>query len=186
RRRTLIRASRAVRAALAAIAPALGLGTRSRRSYPSPDPGLTTQAAEQTDSRLFQDLDLGIVLVDAELIERGLLGFVDGLARRLDPFHRLLPLLLLASSGRPCLWWRRPASAGGSGRGWLVGAVTLGFGALRLAALRGAVGPGPLLAELRGGIAEQGPPTLRLGTGLSSFLGLSGLGFQQLLGLGRV
>jgi hypothetical protein len=57
---------------------------------------LGAQAAEKAFLRVLHDLDLGILLVDAQLIEGHLGGLLDRAGGRDDPFHDLLPLLLLA------------------------------------------------------------------------------------------
>src|SRR4029078_1046995 len=55
-------------------------------------------------------LELSVALIDSELIEGGLLGILDRSTGRLDPFHGLLPPLLLARGRRPAPRWCRPAS----------------------------------------------------------------------------
>jgi hypothetical protein len=67
---------------------ALRLRSRLCRADAGADPCFTTDATEQTRSRFLHDLELGIALVDAELVERVILGFCDRAPGRLDPFHR--------------------------------------------------------------------------------------------------
>src|SRR2546421_605457 len=76
------------RPAAAAPVAAFGLRARPRRAHAGPNPGLAPQPPEQAHLRLFDDLELSVVLVDAQLVEGGLFRLVDGLPRRFDPFHR--------------------------------------------------------------------------------------------------
>jgi len=61
---------------------------------PGPNPGLPSDPAEQPGAWLFDDLELGFLLVDAELVEGGVLGFLHRACCCFNPLHVLLPLLL--------------------------------------------------------------------------------------------
>jgi hypothetical protein len=50
--------------------------------------GLAARPAEEASSGLLEHLELGVLLIDAELVERGVLGVFDRLAGRLDPLHQ--------------------------------------------------------------------------------------------------
>src|SRR5207302_7842671 len=50
--------------------------------------GLGPQASEQPGARLLEDLELGVGLVDPELVEGRVLGLLDGAPRHLHPLHR--------------------------------------------------------------------------------------------------
>src|SRR5581483_6954110 len=77
----------AVGPALAAVTPIV-LRPGNAGAHACPHPCLAPLAAEQPDFRLLEDLELGVVFIDPELIERGVLGLLDRPARRDDPFHR--------------------------------------------------------------------------------------------------
>jgi hypothetical protein len=75
----------------------IDLGSWSRRSYARPHLRLGTQPSEQPLLRLLDDVDLGVLFVDTQLVECRLDGFGHGPTTGHDPFHSvLLPLLLLA------------------------------------------------------------------------------------------
>jgi hypothetical protein len=82
----------AVPAAPGAIAPAtpvtpFSLGSGAHRTNPGPDAGLDSQPAEQALLRLLQDLVLGLLFVNTQLVEGGIQRLGDGPTCRLDPFH---------------------------------------------------------------------------------------------------
>ncbi len=72
---------------------ALDFRSRRSRNYPGANPGLGAQSAEKATLRLLHDLELRIGLMDTELIEGGVLGFLDGLGRHFYPFHLLAVLV---------------------------------------------------------------------------------------------
>src|SRR5690606_34644619 len=77
-------------AATTARAPAVAavdLGTRTDRAHPRPDPRLATHATEEPRPGLLEDLELGVGLVDVQLVEGQLLGGLDGLRAGLYPLH---------------------------------------------------------------------------------------------------
>src|SRR4029453_6190173 len=89
---------------------------------------LRPQAPEEALLRLLDDLHLGVLLIDPQLVEGRFLGLLDSSSGRLDPFHcDLLPLLLLTGPGVRLGCRRRPAGCGllvlrpgpGAGRGAL-------------------------------------------------------------------
>src|SRR5690606_17854209 len=96
-------------------AAAVDLRAGRRRPHPGPDPGLAPEAAEQARSGLFEDLDLGVLLVDAELIERDVPGLLDGPGGDLDPLHgaHFRFLRLRAAAGRLPGGVTRPLAFGG-------------------------------------------------------------------------
>jgi hypothetical protein len=55
--------------------------------HPGADPGLRPQPPEQPGTGLGDDLELGLALVDAQLIEGCVLGLFDSPTGYLDPFH---------------------------------------------------------------------------------------------------
>ena len=73
---------------------ALDLGARPGGADAGPHTGLTADPAEEALGGLLEHLELGVVGVDAQLVEGGLLGLLDGTAGDLDPLHAALPLLL--------------------------------------------------------------------------------------------
>ena len=73
-----------------ATAPAAPIELLASLGGPNPgtNPGLTTRTAEKALLGLFQHLELCVVGCHAETVECLVLRFVDGLSRRLHPFHR--------------------------------------------------------------------------------------------------
>src|SRR5438552_11678780 len=69
--------------AVAALVFRAGCG----RTNASPDPCLATNTAEEPRSGLAKDLELGILLVHAELVQGQVLGLLDGAPDGLDPLH---------------------------------------------------------------------------------------------------
>ena len=55
---------------------------------PGTDSGLSPSQSEQAALGLLDHLELGVVLVHTELVERGVLGFLERATRGLHPFHR--------------------------------------------------------------------------------------------------
>src|SRR6266545_797435 len=96
---------------LASAIAAFGFGARPRGADSGPNSGFTPNAAEQPRAGLGQHLELRVTLVYTQLVEGGLFGLLERASDRLDPFHRSLPLLLLAGSR---LW----TSAGRCGAPW--------------------------------------------------------------------
>lgn len=73
------------------------------RSDPSPNTGLATELSEEAGTRFLKDLDLGVLLVDPQLIEGQLASLLDRLGGNVDPLHAqepLLPLLAFPAGGR--------------------------------------------------------------------------------------
>ena len=72
----------------------LGSGRRRLGPNPRPHPGLSLHPAEQARLRFLDDLEFSLAVIHPELIESGLLGFLDGSTSCLNPFHGRHPLLL--------------------------------------------------------------------------------------------
>src|SRR4029450_1572064 len=83
-------------AASAAAAPLL-LGARALGPDPGPDPGLAAGQAEQAALGLLEHLELGVTIVDPELVQCPFLGLLDRLRGHGHPLHH--SPLLLAGSG---------------------------------------------------------------------------------------
>lgn len=150
---------------------ALLLGAGFGRADARPDPGFGPQPAEQTEPRFFHDLELGVLFVDTELIQGGVLGFFDRATGCLNPLHRDLPALaptaivhaVGASAAGPALG--RGAVAASRGRS----PVARGFdGAVATGAASGGFGPsvgfGRRLGR-RGGGCPRGRRGRRVGRG---------------------
>jgi hypothetical protein len=63
------------------------LGPGLGRPDPGPDAGPGTEATEQAELRLLEDLELGVAIVHAQLVERSLLGLLDRASGGLYPLH---------------------------------------------------------------------------------------------------
>jgi hypothetical protein len=87
------RSVRARRAPPTSTFAPLVLGARLGRAHPGSYPGFGSQPSEQPESGLLHDLELGVLRVDAQLVQRRFLGFFDRAPCRLDPFHDALPAL---------------------------------------------------------------------------------------------
>ena len=136
RRRGVGRAGLVLAAPIPAVPP-LDLRSRCGRAYPRPHARLTPDAAEQPGPRLLQDLELGVALVHAQLVERVILGFFGRPTGRLHPLHGDC---FLAPSGQGFFFCWGRGRAGGFGvlpvgRGG-------GFGASRRLPLLDGVGVG--------------------------------------------
>ena len=88
-----------------AVPPVL-LGARCSRPHPGPDTSLAAHPAEQSRTGFFQDLELGVHLVDAQLVQGRLFGLLDAASSGLNPLHLSVPHL------PRLLRFRRPPARG--------------------------------------------------------------------------
>jgi hypothetical protein len=63
------------------------LGSRRRRANAGAHPGFVSADAEETIAGLLDDDDLGVPLIDPELVKGALKGGGDTLTGCLDPLH---------------------------------------------------------------------------------------------------
>ena len=82
------------------------LGAWDSRPHPRPDPGFASHPTEQSGSRFLEDLELGVRLVDTELVEGCFLGLVEATSGGLNPLHLSVPYL------PRLLRFRRPPARG--------------------------------------------------------------------------
>jgi len=107
---------------------------------------LAAHPTEQAGLGFFDDLDLGVVFVDAQLIEGGFFCIFDVLPVVSTHSMGLLPLLLLARGRGPVLRWRCTPT------------VALGRGGVLFPGLDpplATVARLLVLVDLRGGIAHE-------------------------------
>jgi hypothetical protein len=74
-------------AAAAATITSLSLGARAGGTDPGADPSLTPCATEEAGAGFLEDLELGIIHIDTELVEGEVLGLIDRAGSDFDPFH---------------------------------------------------------------------------------------------------
>jgi hypothetical protein len=76
-------------AAVVRTAPALAVRRLLARDrlHPGPDAGVAASHAQDSPAGFVDDLDLELVLYDAEPVERQLLGVVDRTGSDLNPVH---------------------------------------------------------------------------------------------------
>jgi len=57
------------------------------RLDPGADASVTLHAAQQASTRFLEHFELGLGVIDTEVVERFVLGFFDRLGRDFDPLH---------------------------------------------------------------------------------------------------